>query len=136
MRQSIEKSPVIPLVGGGRQILQTIHIDDLCNGFEQAVELNLVGAVNIAEPDGVTMKAFIQMIVQRLNRRVVLVPLPGRPMAVAIRMLELMRLPTPVSSENVLGLLAMRHTETAPDIAGLGIHVRTTAESIAELIPA
>jgi nucleoside-diphosphate-sugar epimerase len=136
MRRSIERSPVMPLVGGGGQILQTVHIDDLCTGFERALELDLTGAINIAEPDGVTMKSFIEMLARRLNRRVMLVSVPARPMVAAIWMLERMRVPTPVSSENMLGLLAMRHTPTVRDLARLGIRVRTTAESVAELIKA
>jgi NADH dehydrogenase len=136
MRRSIERFPVMPLIGGGGQILQTVHIDDLCTGFERALELDLTGAINIAEPDGVTMKSFIEMLARRLNRRVMLVSVPARPMVVAVRMLERMRVPTPVSSENVLGLLAMRHTPTARDLARLGIRVRTTAESVADLIQA
>jgi NADH dehydrogenase len=136
MRRSIETSSVVPLVGGGRQILQTVHVDDLCNGFERAIDLDLIGVVNIAEPDGVTMKEFIEMIARSLKRRVVLVPIPGEPVAVVIRMLERMGVPMPVSSENVLGLLAMRHTPTARDLARLGVHVRTAAESVSDLIPA
>ncbi|MDQ3773349.1 MAG: NAD-dependent epimerase/dehydratase family protein [Pseudomonadota bacterium] len=134
MRRSIESSPVVPLVGGGRQILQTVHIDDLCVAFERAVQLDLTGALNVAEPEGVKMRAFIEMMAARLNRRARLVPIPAQSMLVVVRALERLRLPLPVSSENVLGLLAMRHTPTARDLARLGIRVRTTGESLEELI--
>ena len=134
MRRSIERSPVVPVVGGGTQILQTVHIDDLCMAFERAVDLDLSGALNVAEPDGVTMRDFLGMIAGRLNRRLVLVPVPLTPVLGVVRGLERLRLPSPVSSDNVLGLQAMRHTPTTADLKKLGIRVRTTAESLADLI--
>lgn len=136
MRRSIEKSPVIPLVGGGTQILQTVHVDDLCAGFERALELDLVGAVNVAEPEGVTMKTFIELIAGRLNRRVRFLAVPSMPVLAVVGILERLHLPSPVTSENVRGLQTMRHTPTSADLTRLGIKVRSAQESIADLIPA
>ena len=136
IRHSIEKSPVVPLVGGGSQILQTVHVDDLCMGFERALELDLTGALNIAEPDGVTMVSFIELIARRMNRRARFVSVPAPPVLGVTRILERMHLPSPVTSENVRGLLAMRHTPTTADLNRLGIRVRTAEESINDLLPA
>jgi len=136
MRRTIEKSPVIPLVGRGSQILQTVHIDDLCTGFERAIELDLTGELNIAEPEGITMRSFIELIARRLNHRVRFLPVPPLPILAVAGILERLPLPTPVTSENVRGLIAMRYTPTSVDIARLGIKVRSARESIADLIPA
>jgi len=136
MRHAIQKSPVVPLVGGGSQILQTIHVDDLCKAFERALELDLTGALNVAEPDGITIRSFIELIARRLSRRVRFLPVPSMPVLAVAQFLERLHLPSPVTSENVRGLFAMRHTPTSADLARLGIKVRSARESIADLIPA
>jgi NADH dehydrogenase len=134
MRRSIARSPVIPVLGGGNQILQTVHVDDLCMAFERAIELNLTGAVNVAEPDGITMRGFLALIASRLNRQIRLAPVPLTPVLVTVRVLERLRIPAPVSTDNVLGLLAMRHTPTTSDLNRLGIRVRTASQSLEDLI--
>ena len=70
----------------------------------------------------------------RLGKRVVLVPVPAQPTVAILQLLERARIPLPVSSENVLGLLAMRHAITENDLARLGVHARTTDESFASLL--
>ena len=135
LRRSVKSSAFIPLFGGGKQILQTIHIDDLSLAFERAIEGDLTGAVNVAEPEGITMKSFIRKLAKRLGKRVVLVPVPAQPTVAVLRLLEGVHVPLPVSSENVLGLLAMRHTPTAADLERLEMRVRTTDQSLAELMP-
>lgn len=134
LRHSLQSSPIVPLFGGGSQILQTVHIDDLCLAFEHALERGLTGALNVAEPEGLMMKSFIRKLARRLGKRVVLVPVPVQPTVAFLQLLEWARVPLPVSSERVLGLLAMRHTPTENDLARVGVHARTTAESLEDLI--
>src|SRR5947199_10708936 len=40
---------VVPLFGGGRQPLQTVHLDDLCEVVARALERELTGASHVAE---------------------------------------------------------------------------------------
>jgi nucleoside-diphosphate-sugar epimerase len=134
LRNSLQRSAIVPLFGGGKQILQTVHIDDACLGFERAIDRDLTGALNIAEPEGITMKSFIKRLAARLRKRVVLIPVPAQPTVAFLQMFERAGVQLPVSSENVLGLLAMRHTPTAPDLARLDLRVRTTEESLSELM--
>lgn len=134
LRHSVQRSTIVPLFGGGKQILQTVHIDDLSLAFERAIGGDLTGAVNVAEPEGITMKNFIRTLAQRLGKKVVLVPVPSQPTVAFLRLFERGGVHLPVSSENVLGLLAMRHTPTASDLAKLELRVRTTEESLSELM--
>lgn len=134
LRRSVEHSPVVPLFGGGLQILQTVHVDDLCEGFERALLKGLTGTLNIAEPGGITMREFLEEIARRLRRNVIMVPLPGAPALWLLRSFERLRIPLPVTSENLLGLLSMQHADTASDLARLGLTVRDARQSLAELI--
>lgn len=134
IRDTIRKSRFIPVFGGGRQVIQTIHVDDLCRGFERAVLGGEVGAVTLAEPDGLMFRDFLGLVAERLEKRITLVPAPLGPALLMMRTIEALRLPLPVSSENLLGLKSLRHVECRGDLERLGLSVRAAAESLRDLI--
>lgn len=65
-------------LGTGRQIVSWIHIDDLCELFAWAVEINFVtGALNAVAPQPVTNREFTQALGHQLHRPLWLPPVPG-----------------------------------------------------------
>ena len=127
---------VVPLFDGGRQPLQTVHIDDLCEAIARILERNLAGAFNVAEPDPPTFAAFLRMLAERLGVRARFVPLPFAPVLAAVRVIEALRLPFPLRSESLLGLEGLQQLPVADDLARLGLRARPAAESVADVIPA
>jgi nucleoside-diphosphate-sugar epimerase len=122
---------VVPLFGGGRQPLQTVHVDDLCEGIARVLERDLTGAFNIAEPDPPTLGDFLRAMAARLGIRCAFVPLPFAPMLAGVRALESMRVPFPIRSESLLGLQGLRRVPVEDDLRRLGLRVRPAAESLA-----
>jgi len=110
------------------------HVDDLCAAFDRALELNLTGALNVAEAEGVTMRRFILALAERMRRRVVLVGVPAGPAIHLLKGIEKLHVPVPISSENVLGLMSMQHVSTENDVARLGVRIRSAGESLDDLI--
>src|SRR5205823_3081254 len=94
--------------GGGRQPLQTVHVDDLCAAIEHALARRITGAVNVAEPDPPTLAEFLRALAQRQHVRCLFLPLPFAPVLVAVRLLERARVPVPFRSESLLGMRALR----------------------------
>lgn len=134
IRDTVRRSRFIPVFGGGRQVIQTVHVQDLCLGFERAIERREVGRLTLAEPDGMGFRAFLRLVAERLGRRVTLVPAPIGLVLGMMQVVEALRLPLPVSSENLLGLRSLRHVECRGDLERLGLNVRTAAESLRDLI--
>jgi nucleoside-diphosphate-sugar epimerase len=134
MRRSIGRTGVVPLFWGGRQIVQTIHVDDLCLAIERAIERGCVGALSVAELEGMPLRSFLRMLARELGRRPLLLPLPGGPVLTLLRLLERLGLRLPLSSENVLGIKAMRQVPTSADLALLGIRPRSARESLGDLL--
>lgn len=126
----IRQTGVAPIFDGGRQVLQTIHIDDLCRAIELAIEQRRTGVLVLAEPDGVPMRTFLRLVAARLGRRCLLVPLPLGPTLMLVRTIEALRLPCPLSSENLLGLKHMVHVPSAHHLTELGITVRPVEQSL------
>lgn len=134
IRDTVRRSRFIPVFGGGRQVIQTIHVQDLCRGFERAIAGREVGRLTLAEPDGLEFGAFLRLVAERLGRRVTLVPAPIGPVLGVMRIVEVLRLPLPVSSQNLLGLRSLRHVECRADLLRLGLDVRSAGESLRDLI--
>ncbi len=123
----------VPLFGGGRQPLQTIHIDDLCEGFRLALQGEVVGALTLASPEQTTFRDFFSAVAERLGRPVRFVRVPIRPALAALRVAEWARIPLPVSSENLRGLVGLRHWDTGVDLGRIELRVRSMKEALDSL---
>lgn len=131
MKETLRNSRVVPIFDGGRQILQTVHIDDLCRAIDLATEKGLTGVLVVAEPEGLEMRDFLKLLAESMGRRCTLVSLPMGPFLALLRVLERLRLPFPITSENLLGLKQLRHMPSRQDLEKIGIRVKTARESLA-----
>jgi|RhiMethySRZTD1v2_1073278.scaffolds.fasta_scaffold04353_14 dihydroflavonol-4-reductase len=130
MCETVKKSKVIPLFGGGRQPIQTLHADDLCRAAQAAVEKGLTGLFTVAEPRALEMRELLRGIAARLHRSPLFVPFPMLPALAALRCIELLRIPFPVSSENLVGMQCLRFVDTTSDLARLGVEARPAVASL------
>jgi nucleoside-diphosphate-sugar epimerase len=133
--RTVARTRVAPVFGGGNQVVQTIHVDDLCAGFERLIESGQTGVVHMAEPDGLSMRRFLSLLAGAVGVRALLLPVPAMPTLAVLRALEAARVPLPVSRDNLLGLLTMRHVSTASDAARIGMTIRPAHVSIRDLAP-
>jgi nucleoside-diphosphate-sugar epimerase len=131
---SLRRTGVLPLFGGGRQPVQTVHVDDLCVAVGRAIERGLTGTYVVAEPDGMPLRELLQLVARKLGRRAVALPLPAGPVLACLRVTEALRLPLPISSENVLGALSLRSQPSARDLDAIGVRLRGAAESLDQLL--
>jgi nucleoside-diphosphate-sugar epimerase len=125
---------VVPLFDGGRQPLQTVHVDDVCEAIARVVERDLTGVFNVAEPSPPTLAEFLRMMAARLRIRCVFLPLPFGPVLAGVKLVEAARLPFPLRSESLLGLQGLRAVPVTDDLDRLGMTVRAAAESLAEVL--
>jgi nucleoside-diphosphate-sugar epimerase len=134
MRDLMRKLHVVPLFDGGRQPLQTVHVDDLCHGIAAALDQDLTGAVNIAEANPLTLGQFLRALAARLGIRCVFLPLPFGPVLFAVRKLERLGMPVPLRSESLLGMKALRSVPVGADLERLGISARSATESLDTIV--
>jgi nucleoside-diphosphate-sugar epimerase len=134
MCHTLERAKVVPLFGGGHQPLQTVHVDDFAKAVEAALVRELSGRFVIAHPEALEMRAFFRAIAARLGARPLFVPFPIAPMLLLLRLVERLRIPLPVSSENLLGLKCLRADDTRPDLEKLGITLRDTATTLDDVL--
>ena len=131
LARSIRKLPVIPLFYGGRQPIQTVHVEDLCAAITSGIEHDITGLISYGEAKPGLLRDFYQAIAQGLGVNRLLLPLPGAPAFGAMRVAELMGLNLPMTSQNLLGLKHLIEVDVAADIERLGVRPRTMKESLA-----
>lgn len=134
MQRTIRTTGLAPLFGGGSQIIQTIHLDDLTLAFQRALELDLTGTLTVCEPAGLTIRDLFLLTASLQHRPLRVVPLPFGPAILALRLAESLRLRLPVSSDNLLGLRSMLAADPGQSLRRLGITPRDAATSLADLL--
>jgi len=131
---SLSRFGFVPVFEGGRQTIQTVHVEDLSHAVVRAIEQGLVGRFVVAEPEGLELRDLFRQIADRMGTRVRLVPLPAAPLLFLLRLAERLRLRLPLTSENVLGAQSLRTQPSAADLQAIGVTVRSTPESLDDLI--
>lgn len=121
LRRSVRALPFVPLFYGGRQPIQTIWVGDLAEGVARAVERRLTGTLAIGSAEATTLREFYRAILVNDHLRRPLLPVPGGPSMVVLRALEALGIRLPFTSENLLGLRALRRFETRPSLELLGL---------------
>lgn len=131
IRSSLQRYALVPIVGGGRQRVQTIALDDLCHIVEAGICNDLSGVFRIAHPRVITMKELYRGIADSVGAHPVFVPVPLSVAYSLARLMEVLGFHLPFTSENVLGLKDLRVENTASDLAQFGLDVmdwKTTLE--------
>lgn len=130
LTSSLLKSPIVPLFDGGRQPIQTIGRDDLCAAIVAALKNGLVGRLTVAHPQVMTVAALYRALLASHGRSKPALSLPGRPALWAMRAVERLGIQLPMTSENLLGLLALEAAEVQADLGRLDM----TPQSCDELL--
>lgn len=133
LRAFVAKSRVVPLLGGGRQRVQTLAVEDLGAMIGLIADRGLAGRFLLSERRGITMRELYEGIARLVGARPRYVSLPMAPMDLALRVTEALRLPAPVTRENLLGLKQLREFDVGPDLARLGYEPASFAETMARL---
>ena len=89
IKNTIQKSSVIPLVDGGKQPIQTIHIEQLTQVIELMLDKSLSGCFYLGEPTSITLKQLYQAIATTLGTKKRFAYAPSVLVGMALKMLAL-----------------------------------------------
>jgi nucleoside-diphosphate-sugar epimerase len=130
----VESLPVIPLLGGGRSIVQPIHVDDLCAAIFRCDESKTSfhhAVLRLGDPGGVTLAEFVRAIAQvRLGRPKMTISIPLWPVEIAVWFFESLGISLPITSGNLKGLKSVEKMDTAADMARLNLILRPLNEML------
>lgn len=100
---AIRRWPVVPLPGGGRHLVQPIHVDDVAACIVAAIERRWVGpeVIPIAGPAAISWREMAHACVDELGCRRLLLPLPLGPAIGLLSLIENLGVKPPLDA-NVL----------------------------------
>jgi NADH dehydrogenase len=131
-REMLRRLPVLPLFYADRR-LQTVWIEDACQGLVGAVQKSLGGTVLLAHPTSTPMREFYNGIAHIDGIRLKACPFPGDLALFGIHVLERIGLKPPITSDNLLGIKHLREFDPNADLARLGLKPLSFQESLQRL---
>jgi nucleoside-diphosphate-sugar epimerase len=123
MAQFMRSKHIVPVIGGGRQPLQTIAIYDLARVIEAALTKDATGLFTVATPQVYTYKAFYQALAHSLQIKVAFIPVPYYALLGAFNVAAALRLPLNLGADNLRGLKQLRSADTAESLKRLGVKI-------------
>jgi len=128
----LDRSPVFPLFGAGRSLMQPVFVDDLAQGIVNAIGDSVTENedYNLAGPAAIPYSEIVDCIARRLGRRVIRVSIPTRLAADLVKIAQY--LPGfPVTEEQVLRLLEDKVYDISKAAAELDYRPRSFQDGIA-----
>ena len=134
----LDRCPLVPVPARGRTPQQPVHVEDLCDAILAAFECDaaLRQEYDVAGPAPLTLADLVRESARALGRPAWLVPVPLAPahrLAVWSRRL---RLPFPVSPEQVLRLAESKAVDIEPARRDLDFRPRAFAAGISDEVRA
>jgi len=124
----VESLPVIPLLGGGKSIVQPIHVDDLCEAVfkcEERAEKYDRRVFQLGLPEGMTLASMLKAIsIHALGKKKPTLWVPLWPIEIIVGIAEKFSITLPIKSANLQGLKKTEKADTGPDLQELGITLR------------
>jgi nucleoside-diphosphate-sugar epimerase len=130
MSNFIANRRFVPLVGSGKQLIQTIAVEDLCLIIEKGLEMGICGIFRIAHPSPIPLRAIYEAVTSHRGKRVFFIPAPVWFLLSACRLAEFFRIHLPVASDSILGLKHVRVVDTISDLAVFGVEPKAFEESL------
>jgi nucleoside-diphosphate-sugar epimerase len=132
--------PILPITGD-RQLVQPIHIDEVCSGLitlaGKAPSQNNSDRYILAGPQAVTFGSFLRLLRRaQTGRSLVLLPIPLRAALAACRLTTILPFVPTIDRERILGIAALSPMDSAGDLAALKLTVIEPGTRLASLRPA
>ncbi len=130
MAGAIRRSRLIPLIGGGKQPIQTLAVSDLCEVIHRAYQDGIAGSYALAERDPRPIRELYDLISEKLRLRPVYIPVPFGPVHAVLSALELIGIELPFTTESLLGLKQLRAFDTSRAASTFNIEFMDAGQSI------
>jgi NADH dehydrogenase len=132
----MKKSPVMPVVGGGRSQMQPVALQDVAAAFRSAIEseVTIGKTYELGGPDIFNLKEMLKIIAQviKIKRLYITVPIPA--LFPLVKAGEMLHLPLPVTSDQLI-MLGEDNIRTGGDpIEELGIEWTPFEEGIRQYL--
>ena len=124
LAETMRKTPIMPVLGGGWNLMQPIFVNDVAASFRVALEseIHINKTYELGGPDIFTLKQILEKIVQVIDKKAYLVGMPMTLVAVVAWVAERLRITLPVTTDQLI-MLREDNIRTGGDpVEDLGIN--------------
>jgi nucleoside-diphosphate-sugar epimerase len=111
LKVQLSKTKFVPLLNDGKQIIQTILLEDLVESSIYLIENQAKGVFHLAHAEKVFYKDFILKIAKKLQIELFFLPIPVFLMKIILAFFELFPKPL-INKDNLTGLLTSKYIDT------------------------
>jgi nucleoside-diphosphate-sugar epimerase len=121
IEQLVLRSPVVPVIDGGRMCLQLISVTTLCEAIVKVIESpqELGGQVYELAEETVTLREWIQKIAGSAGKNPYMFSVPSSLIRLFLRSIRFVFPSFPITESNLDGLLAVRLFDSEPSMRRL-----------------
>ncbi len=134
----LKRRPIIPIIGRGENLQQPVYVKDLARAVVNAVSTDrTIGkAYNLAGARAVTFNQIIDIVSERLKRKILKVYFPDRPVVAVLSALERRGVHFPIKAEQLLRLNEDKAFDISEAMNDFGFSPRSFENGIGEEIKA
>jgi nucleoside-diphosphate-sugar epimerase len=111
IQTQLSKTKFVPLLNDGKQIIQTILLEDLVKSSIYLIENQAKGVFHLAHTEKLFYIEFILKIAQKLEKELFFLPIPVFLMKIIIAFFQLFP-KSPINKDNLIGLLTSKYVDT------------------------
>ena len=100
-RAALLRSPLVPLIGGGHQPTFVIALDHFVDAAARIVESGTPHEASLFYDDRPPMRSFVTAVKHAAGQRAMIVPIPASAAIALTRLARALRLPIPVTPEQI-----------------------------------
>lgn len=134
MWQTMRHPKILPLLGGGRQFVPIVWIEDIADAIDHLLQSEKSGEFNLFNGERLRLIDLLAEIRRQGRFRVLFCPISIAFVLSVIRLFERFRIPIPVGSENIEGLIANSQVRAPSHLRTLIGREKPMPEMISELV--
>jgi nucleoside-diphosphate-sugar epimerase len=104
----VKKSPIVPLIGGGNQPIQTLSLANLAAALTISLKQNSIGILNFAANEPISTRKLYEYIIINSGKKPRFLQIPYLPIYWAASIAENLGIQLPISIENLKGLKKLK----------------------------
>jgi nucleoside-diphosphate-sugar epimerase len=130
--RALKVLPIIPLPSGGAGEIPYISIDVLCKAIGQILDHPGNKEHNLFSRHFTSLRLLVQTIREVVwrSRDAIIFPIPATLMLHGLQLVEILRLPIPVTTDNLKGFIQNQARLHESTLEGLGIRSETLSEAV------
>ncbi|HLO42682.1 MAG TPA: NAD-dependent epimerase/dehydratase family protein [Leadbetterella sp.] len=132
LQTQLSKTKFMPLLNRGKQIIQTILLEDLVESSIFLMENQAKGIFHLAHPEKIFYKDFISKIARKQKKEAFFLSIPVFLMKIIVAFFQLFPNP-PINKDNLTGLLTSKYVDTTSEQSLMPQKWHSFEESLAKI---